>query len=70
MTDLVIHIMPYMVMFNVHWNIRDTDERKAWGFVDTDSIHFNFEFIAEVLIDFHKYYFVWALIYYGIILGV
>lgn len=55
-------------MWNIHWNIRDTPEREAWGFLDPNEIQFNFQFVKEVFLYFNMFYVTWAVFYYSIIL--
>jgi hypothetical protein len=68
LTDLVIHLLPIVTMWNIHWNIRETAERKEWGFVDTNSFTFNLSFVWDMFYYFNIMYVSWASVYYLIIL--
>lgn len=68
LTDLVIHLLPLVTVWNIHWNIRDTPERKEWGFLDPNEIQFDFQFAKELFIAFNLIYVLWAVVYYSIIL--
>jgi hypothetical protein len=70
MTDLLIHLMPCITVYNIHWNIRGTDEAKVWGFPDPEEFKFGFIFLSECFLAFNMFYFAWAAVYYFIITGI
>lgn len=51
-------------MWNVHWNIRDTEERIYWGFYDTSNDTFSMEFFSKYLIASSTIYALWAIPYF------
>ena len=68
MTDLGIHLFPFITIYNIHWNIRGTEESKNWGFIDPESYQFGTSFMLEFVLVFHIFYGLWAIVYYAIIL--
>lgn len=61
--DLFIKIGPLIVMWNVHWNIRDTPQRQFWGFYDGPNDELTFDFIYNYLSTSTLVYLFWAIPY-------
>lgn len=57
-------IGPLLVMWNVHWNIRGTEDWKAWGFYDPSNDQLDFNFIYKYTIASTMIYAVWAIPYF------
>ena len=70
MTDLLIHLMPLITIYNIHWNIRGTEYVELWGFIDPNEFQFGLEFLLECFVAFNLFYLSWAAVYYMIITGV
>lgn len=70
MTDLIIHLLPLITMWNIHWSLRGTQEHKDWGFLEVENIHFDMTFVKDVFIAFNKGYITWAVLYYTVIMGI
>lgn len=51
-------------MWNIHWNLRGTQEREDWGFITVDNIDFDFTFWNSYWYSLFYPYFIWAPIYY------
>jgi hypothetical protein len=62
-----LHMFPSLLMWNIHWNIRDTPERKQWGFCDVSDITFTTDFVLEYYYGHLVYYLTWAAFYYTIL---
>ena len=56
-------------MWNIHWNLRGTQERADWGFMDVESIEFGWTFLFEYFGGFYTFFFIWFPIYLIIIYG-
>ena len=69
MTGALLHIMPLVVMWNIHWNIRGTPEAKEWGFYDPSELEFGLDFFQDYMTALYKYYIAHSLIYYVVILS-
>jgi hypothetical protein len=68
LTDLVIHMLPMITMWNIHWNLRDSKEAQEWGFYDPNQFEFGYEFLKQVFYVWNVNYFAWAFLYYSILL--
>ena len=69
-TSCYQHILPFLLFWNIHWNIRGTPERKEWGFYDADQIELNFSTILEYYGIFYLYYFgFFSVIFYTFVLA-
>ena len=65
--DLFLKLGPIIIMWNIHWNIRNTEESKFWGFSDVSKDTFSIEFITKYVYFSTTLYLVWALFYFLII---
>jgi len=68
LTDLVIHLLPLVTIWNINWNLKGTQEFKDWGFIDLSSISFDFSFVKEIFYLANTMYALHAIIYYSLIL--
>jgi hypothetical protein len=64
MAGSVLHMFPCLIMWNIHWNIRDTPERKQWGFCDVSDFNFSYDLVLEYFYLHLYYYIPWAIFYY------
>lgn len=55
-------------MWNIHWNIRGTLAREAWGLYEVENIQFDQQFLTNYFKYFVMFYFAWAAVYYFVIL--
>jgi len=65
LTGSALHLFPLLQMWNIHWNIRGTQDRENWGFLNVDEISFDFQFIINYYISSMIFYFLWAAFYYA-----
>lgn len=63
LSDLTIHLLPLVTMWNIHWNLRGTAERKQWGFMPVDDIEFGWQFVYEYFSIFYLFFFIWFPLY-------
>jgi hypothetical protein len=62
--DLFIKLGPLVTMWNVHWNIRGTNDREFWGFYDSSKDTLSVDFICRYMFAATLVYAVWALPYF------
>ena len=67
LTDLVIHLLPLVTMWNINWNLKGTQEFKDWGFFDLSEESFNLGFVKEILYIANSMYLLHAALYYFMI---
>mmetsp|Transcript_16612 Transcript_16612/g.14506 ORF Transcript_16612/g.14506 Transcript_16612/m.14506 type:complete len:103 (+) Transcript_16612:572-880(+) len=61
LTGSALHLFPLLQMWNIHWNIRGTQDRQNWGFMEIENINFNFEFVVNYYFYSLAIYGLWAL---------
>jgi hypothetical protein len=62
-----VHLTPILIFWNIHWNIRGTDEAKEWGFYDATNDSFTLDTFSTYLVSFLFNLVVYITIYYGIL---
>ncbi|CAI2364957.1 unnamed protein product [Moneuplotes crassus] len=67
LTDLVIHLLPIVTMWNIRYNIGGTEEFKQWGFCDLSEVPFSFGYIIEAFSAANKMYLSHACFYYFLV---
>lgn len=67
LTGSNIHIIPLVLMWNIHWNIRGTQARADWGFYDVDQLRLDIEFVIEYFQDFFVLYLAFTVIHFSIL---
>ena len=70
LTDLVIHLFPLVIVWNIHWNLRNTEARKEWGFIDVEEFKLDLQFVIDCIVAFNYFYVLWAAFYFTFILGI
>ena len=63
----VQHTMPFLMMWQIHWNMRGTPSREQWGFYNPELIELNLKTIGEYYLNFYIYYFgMFSVVFYAI----
>ena len=70
LTDLVIHLLPLVTIWNIHWNLRNSESRQEWGFLNIEELKLDFQFIKDCIMAFNYFYIIWASFYYIFIMGI
>jgi len=65
--DLFLKLGPVIVMWNVHWNINNTEERTYWGFYETTTDHLSLSFIYKYIFAVSTIYLLWAIPYFVLV---
>ena len=61
------HFMPFLIMWNIHWNTRDMPGRKEWGFYDPNQFEIGISLFIEYVITYIILYAIFATFYNSVL---
>lgn len=61
--DLFLKLGPLIVMWNIHWNLRGTEEHQTWNFYDASKDSLSIDFILTYVFTCTQIYAFWAIPY-------
>ena len=65
MTGSLLHTLPIITQWNIHWNLRGTEGLQEWGFYDASNDMFTWDTVSYYYMSYWKIYFIHCLVYFG-----